>query len=327
MHWWIGNKKSSRNEDPTQDLNSAIENYNQALVIDKNYHPAYKNLMLAHQTMSYWFVEQGKNPTESVTKAIIAGNSSLQIKKQDYFSYLIISDTYLSDIIYNVLSWQDPGEMSKNALSYLDSALKINQEYPITHSLMSQVYYYNATYKLEHGKVSPIEDVQRGLESIDACRRIDRRHARCAATGAQLHAVAALWNEHLKRSPEPSLQEAAALAAAAARFAPKDPDVLLSVADAYAKMVRVRGALRLPVRDEPDEGLARINQALELAPGWPRALAVKGALHAMQALAQSPPRRVRSAQLAEESLTQAFSANPLLKNAYGELLQLVQKLK
>lgn len=74
------------------------------------------------------------------------------------------------------------------------------------------------------------------------------------------------------------------------------------------------------------EGLAATAQALRLAPDWPRALAVQGALQSLAASAErNTEARSSSLRRAAESLQQAFAGNPLLKNVYGAVLAEVEE--
>jgi len=67
-----------------------------------------------------------------------------------------------------------------------------------------------------------------------------------------------------------------------------------------------------------DEGLAAVARALKLTPGFPRALAVEGALLLRKAEGE---RDAAARKVAEEraraSLAQAFAGNPLLERRYG----------
>jgi hypothetical protein len=123
------------------------------------------------------------------------------------------------------------------------------------------------------------------------------------------------------------LERASMLAAEAAEKVPERADLWLLVgqiclqrADALAAAERPE----VPPGPTVEQGLRAVEQALERAPGMPRALAAFGALSLHEARLD-PAREAAALQRARESFSQAFAGNPLLRRRYGEAAAEVER--
>jgi hypothetical protein len=80
-------------------------------------------------------------------------------------------------------------------------------------------------------------------------------------------------------------------------------------------------AHRQPAETEIADGLAVLEQTLNLNPTLAPALAIKGALYLLSArTSPAGPQRKRAAEQAAHALHQALGKNPLLEHQFGGML-------
>jgi hypothetical protein len=123
-----------------------------------------------------------------------------------------------------------------------------------------------------------------------------------------------------------TLSQAVLKAKTARQHAPQDPNVALAVGEVCLRAALVNIQLKQRTADELTEGLAAMEQALKLAPGWSRAQATQGALLLLRARSERGAQKTADARRAQTALAQAIQGNPLLKNMYGDSLREAEAL-
>jgi hypothetical protein len=191
---------------------------------------------------------------------------------------------------------------------------------------LARAYQLLASHERIRG-LDPKASIEAGLRTIATCKRLDPGNAGCQRVEAELVLVQAHGFPQSAKPILPLLEDARRLAVEAMRKAPHRADVCLTVAK-----VCLRLAEGLSAKDEPkdsrnvvvDEGLSAIEQVLRLAPGLPRASALKGALHFHKAQLNTENAQVELAR-AKESLSAALTGNSNLKLEFADIAEEVER--
>ena len=104
---------------------------------------------------------------------------------------------------------------------------------------------------------------------------------------------------------------------------PDEPDAVLSSAEIALQLVHSHASQR--AKRKPSvlvQALGSVDRALQTAPGWPRALAVKGALLSQKSSTETSAVQANAVDAnALEFLHAAVAGNPLLTRKYGKLIE------
>lgn len=304
-----GSARMSKHLDPTEQFNTGIASYQKALAIDNEYYYAHDNLSYIYNNLSSWQIEHGQDPTYSIENAV---QSMQKSKSKTYVSYWNVGSAYVSGAFYDYYSSKNDSKYPKLAIETFGKLFSANENLADAYADFTYAYYVKTLFLLRQ-KAEPTEAIEQGRKAVKKCHQVNNGdHYGCMAAEAMLLSLAG------EAGSSAALDQSLALARSAKQHAEKDPNVLISVGEACLRGAETRGQLGQPGQNELKEGLAAVEQALVLAPGWPRALALHGALLLLRAKQQaSLATRTPLLQEAQEAFAQAMSGNALLKNRFG----------
>ena len=313
------NSKVARNENPAAEVERAVALASKALVLDPGYVFAHNTLATMYGLMGKWQVEHGQDAESHVEKSLSALNEVIKINEK-------ISAPHQNSLIFWIFGamgrlnqGNDPKQHIKHALESFSRLIDIDKNTPYAYQGAAYAYYISSQYELENNR-DPTRAIDAGLSHIRDCYRIQRDFAECQGTEAQLFSVRAAWQEAQKVPAMKTLEQARRLAQQAIQQASGNEELLLIAAEVDYQLAQALWRQDSAPAAAVQEGLAAVSQALSLSKDWPRALAVQGALLALQAETQGAGVRLASSRLAREKLTLAFAGNPLLRRKFGHLL-------
>ena len=181
-------------------------------------------------------------------------------------------------------------------------------------------YLYLSGLKLTDEAFGPT--LRTGLQAVQQCGQVQPgAHHGCMAVEGLLLSLQGQQQAAQRQAPLPTLAKALERARGARAGAPKDSTVLLAVAETCLRLAEIKAGLGQPATSELREGLLSAEQTLKVAAGWPRALAIQGALWVLSARgARLGPEQRATLQRAQAALKAGFAGSPLLKNRYGAAL-------
>ncbi|HLL85034.1 MAG TPA: hypothetical protein VK420_20355, partial [Longimicrobium sp.] len=312
---YSASSRRRRNQDPRALFEKAIATTRMATQIDDQYVNAYSNTAGWLNELAEWQTDHGENPEESVREAVRMADRAIQINKKHPIAYTNSGSALTRIAAYRLDTGEDGREPARQALERFEARLALDPRMLLALTETARTWQLLAAHEHALG-LDPRASLDAGDRAVEACRRVDPASADCKAVDAQLRSARGQW---ARRNGEP----ADALFAQAQRLAREATDKVAGRGDLWLVLAQVSldRAEALPAagrRPGLDEGLAAVARALKLTPGFPRALAVEGALLLRKAEGE---RDAAARKVAEEraraSLAQAFAGNPLLERRYG----------
>jgi tetratricopeptide (TPR) repeat protein len=215
---------------------------------------------------------------------------------------------------------KDGRELGRQAIDRFKAALAIDPNFVYVQHELGRAYHLLASHERALDQ-DPRPSLDEGLRTLAPCYRIEPENPDCKAVEALLRAAQGAWARPEDAASSSSLEQAQGLARAATRKVPERGDLWLllgQVSLERAETLRTSERPKAPQEQIVDEGLHGIEEALTRAPGFPRALAIRGALYLRKAQMQADPTQKTTAlEHARTDLSQAFKGNPLLEHRYG----------
>ncbi|MBK9266773.1 MAG: protein kinase [Polyangiaceae bacterium] len=322
----MGYAKKRRNEDPQELFQKAIETTKKAILIDEQYLIAYNNTALWLTELAEWKANHGENPEDVLRDAVRMTDHILHMNDKHLMAYGNAGRAFAMISSYRTETNEDGTESARRATERFKGLLSIDRTDVLAHIELARAYRLLAGHERIHG-ADPSSSINEGLRTLGTCRRIAVGNADCKVVEAEIRIEQAEWAESKQEVSSPLLEQARQLVAEATQQYPNRGDFWLNLAHIRLRQVAASRTSVEP-NDSPnvivDDGLRAIDQALKLAPGLPRALAVRGALNFHKAQIDSAHEKSALGQ-AKASLSKAFEGNPLLKRRYGEIANEVER--
>lgn len=312
-----GDDRLLRREDPTQPYQAAIKAFTEAVALDGEYQFGYTNLAMTYASLARHAIEHGADPSPYLEKLTASARRTLSLNGKSIDAHLAFVLGYTLRSLYDLESSGDVEKSAAMAQSYIDKLVKLQQDLPMAYERLGFTYYVLARQHLNQA-TDPTEALQKGLEALGTCDKLRRgQDGLCSSLTAKLLSLQAQQLRQQGKAVSKLLERSLAMAQQAASVAPTDTDALLLAAEASWQAAAVGQSLGRSMAPQLQAGLAAVEQTLAIAPSWPRALAIKGALYVSQARS-STSESARQAALgqARPLLSQALAGNPLLRNAY-----------
>ena len=313
-----GDGAQQRNEDPEAWYTRAIDATRKATEIDEQYAIAHNNVSVYLNLLAEWRADHGQDPEETVSKAVEAAGRAIAINPRQPLALGNAGRAYAISASYRLDAGRDGRDQALLAVDRLKASLAIDPSYVYYLRELSRAHALLGRHQRTLG-LDPKESLDAGLGAIERCYRVEPGNAECAAMEAEILA------EQARTSDKPSsatLERAQKLASEAVHKLPDRADLWIVLGQICLQRAEALLSSQEP-RAKPvvDEGLRAIEKALAKSPGFPRALAVQGALLVRRAQLQTEPGEKSAAiERAKETLSKAFAANPLLRRRYGAAL-------
>lgn len=309
----------NRNQDPSEQIEKSISLAAQATSIDAGYVFAYNTILVAYLLRTRWEVEHGRDPAALLPEIAAVGTSMLRINGKYGFVHGNLGEIYYHNAVHQADRQHDPLPMMNLSLRHLASMLEINGNLPLAYASVAFEYSFLAKKSLSV-RQDPAGAIGSGMAALTKCYQIQPRFPQCQVAQAQLLAARAeLLRQHGK--PFLSVLKAAhALAQQAAAQVPDSEELLLPYAQLSSQLAAALGQAGGRPATQIAQGLSAIEHALQIAAGWPRALAERGSLLLLRAkLTETGAQQQDCLRAASTAFSQAFTGNPLLKSQFGEL--------
>ncbi len=318
---FFGDMRRRQNKDPQEWYQRAIDAIKKACQIDDQYVIAYNNTSAWLNELASWRAEHGEDPEKVAVESVQIADRAIEINRRQ------------------PLPWGNAGMALETVASYRLDAGKDGREpaLPRRRSPQERARHRPEVRRLPAGARARVHPARRepagsGPGSSPEPRRgapgalgvLPRRagQRRLQGRGGPAPRGAGRLGRQRDQPFLEPLERAQKMAAEAAQKVPDRADLWLVLGE--ISLQRAEALLATPHPPAPpgpvvDEGLRGLERALEKAPGLPRALAIQGALLLRRAQIEADPARKKATlDRGRESLSQAFSANPLLERRYGE---------
>ncbi len=317
----IGKKR--RNEDPRETFEKAIVATRKAFMLDEGYILAYNNTALWLTELAEWQLEHGENPEASLQEAVELTARVTKMNRNYPLAYgnaglaLAMIARYRADVN------ADGRDASRAAVNQFKSLLAIDSEDVLGYIELGRAYRMSALQERMHGG-NPEQAIADGTRAIEACRRINPANAECMYVEALLRLEQASWAEQNRRAFGPILEDARKLVAGASKELPNRADIRLTWALVCLRETETHEGGDEKRRTIIDEGLESIERTLALAPGLPRAFAIRGALHFHRAHGDDVDKQ-RELSMAKADFARAFDGNANLKPTYASVAAKIER--
>jgi eukaryotic-like serine/threonine-protein kinase len=321
----LGIDKKRKNESPQDTLQKAVETTKIAFRMDPQYLIAFNNVAIWLNELAEWQVEHGENPEKTIAQAIEMAERAIELNKRHPLAYGNSGMSHLLVTAHHIDTATDGREHARSAIESFESLLSIDANILPAQRYLARAYFLLATLERIQG-VSSEKSLAAGQRVVEQCHRIDAGNAYCKIVDAELQAEQAEWARRSNQPFLPILERARALALDGARKLPNRGDFWLIVARLclqHVDALRAKAESTDSVKPIIEEGLHAVDEAIRVAPGVPRAGAIRGALlfHRAQI---DPAAGKTNLEQAKESLLQAFRQNANLKRSYGELAEKIE---
>jgi serine/threonine-protein kinase len=310
-----GNSKKKQNADPREFYKRATDIIKKAIALDDHYLLAYSNAAANLESLAEWQAEHGEDPQVNALAAIEMADRALQINKQQPLAYGNSGGAFGLVAEYRLDAGLDGREAARKAIDRFRSLLAIDPNFLGPMADLARSYLRLASHE-RRLKIDPQPDLEKGLDVLGACYRLEPGNVECLAVEAQLRAEQVEWARQQGAPPATGFEKARRLAREATQKARDRGDLWMALGQIclqYADALRAgqrSSAKRAPV---VEEGLRAVERSLQLAPGLPRALALKGALYLRSAeLVRDPEKKKALLTRAQEARARGGKANPLL---------------
>ena len=315
-------QRQQRNHDPLPLIQQAAERAEQALTIDPNYIYALNTIALANVRACTWDMEHGRDPTIWVARGVDAAQRALRINPRYSFAYGNIGTLYMNLALYELLAGRDVGQSHRLGIEAWQKMAEITGSSAESSSYIGTIHWFSALQLAEQQK-DPTAAISAGQQAIASCVTPPNADPYCQDVRARLLALQAAGQNRSGTTSDDLLERAYQESRQVLVAIPDEPDALLSSAEIALQLVHSHASQR--AKRKPSvlvQALGSADRALQTAPGWPRALAVKGALLSQKSSTETSAVQANTVDAnALEFLHAAVAGNPLLTRKYGKLIE------
>ncbi len=323
-----GISKKRRNEDPRVPFEQAIQATRKAFALDEGYLIAYNNLSLWLTELAEWKVNHGDNPEADLNEAVRMTDRALKINPNHPPAYGNAGLALNMIAAYRMDVRQDGRGAAKQALERFQRLLEIDSTDVRAYLELGRSYRWLASHQRMYGD-DPQPSIRNGINALANCLRFDPGNAECKSVKADLSLEQAEWLLQRHESAERFVEEALREAREAMSAYPNRADFCYNMAAISLRTVEIMGTERKIDAARTlivDQALDSVGRSLTFAPGFPRALAIQGALQ-FRKYQHEPLLHKLELQQARDRLSRALEANSNLTHDYGALQkQVAQKL-
>ncbi len=270
-------------------------------------------------------MEHGEDPGPWVTRGVDAAQRAIGINTKYSFAYGNIATIYMNRALYELMAGRDIQASHRRAIDAFQKMAEIGGPSAEISSYLAITHSFLARQRVERQE-DPSAAIAAGLKSLDGCLTPPNVDPYCQDARARLLANQAEWNGRSGDDATTHWAQAYDESRRVLLAIPSEPDALLSSSEIALKWLEQPQLSPAKQRELLAQALDSIDRALKAAPGWPRALAVKGALLSIQSHREGNAARRGSLHTqAQECLRAALTGNPLLKRKYGSVLEEVER--
>ncbi|MDI3281955.1 serine/threonine-protein kinase [Polyangium sp. 15x6] len=316
---YSGASKKRRNEECKALLERAIDMTRKATELDERYVIGHNNTAVWLTELSQWQSDHGQNPESSVEAAVQAAERAIQINQQNPLAHVNAGLATMNLASYRLDAGKDGRKLGQEAIDRFKAALAIDPNFVYVQHELARAHHLLASHQRAQGE-DPRPSLDAGLRTLEPCYRIEPENPDCKAVEALLRTAQGGWASKEDASSLASFEQAELRAREATQKVPERGELWLLLGEVCldrAEALLASERPKVPPGPVVDEGLRSIEQALKLAPGMPRALAIEGALSLAKARID-PAQEKASLERAKASLARAFAGNPLLEGRYGK---------
>ena len=316
---YSGASKKRHNEECKDLLERAIDTTRKATLLDERYVIGHNNTAVWLTELAQWQSDHGQNPESSVQEAIQAAERAIQINQQNPLAHVNAGLATMNLASYRLDAGKDGRQLGQEAIDRFKAALTIDPNFVYVQHTLARAHHLLASHQQAQGEDSR-PSLDAGLRALEPCYRIEPENPDCKAVEALLRTAQGAWASKQDASSLASFEQAQFRAREATQKVPERGELWLLLGEVCldrAEALLASERPKVPPVAVVDEGLRGIEQALKLAPGLPRALAIEGALYLAKARLE-PAQEKNSLERAQASLARAFAGNPLLDGRYGK---------
>jgi len=315
----------SHNEAPHEILRRQMEMTRRAIEIDPDYLFAWINLSVANINLARWQMEHGVSPETAAADGLKSIQMALNINKTLAPLYGNIGFLYLTIAKHEIDKLSQDKTASQLAIDRYLTGIKLGASDADAYRSLASAYHGMAMHEVL-GNQDPSDAMKSGLAAVDECYKKQPQHVECQASQAQLLMVLADWQRKQGRPFLATVMQAHGLAQRAAAQGQDNEEVLLIFGEACLQRASAQSGRQPDSAKAVQQGIAALDRALGLVVGWPRALALRGALLVLRGRLEAGVERQQSFEQARRAMAEAFAGNPLLKGRFGTWAEEAERL-
>lgn len=288
----LGLAELDRGRDPTALLAEAVARTSEAIELVPGTVSYPNNLGIAHQGLLRWEVrERGGDGLAHAERAVDAFRLALAADPGSIGPRQWLATVYTELGEGERLSGRDPSWAVAEARRIHDEAMTRNPKDAYGRALMADAHLVEARWS---GRAEPLAAARR---EVGASLEFAPGNASALLTLAEVELVSAAAARAAGRSPLPALDEAGASLSRLLRESALFGIVWCRSAQVALEKGRLPGRGRADALRDARAGLSAAARALDASPCWPRALALSGELHLLEAglLPEGPARELANA--------------------------------
>lgn len=318
-------QRQQLNQSPLDLIQQSVQLAEKALALDPSYIYALNTVTAASLRACTWQMEHGQHPGLWAARGVSAAERALSLNRNYGFAYGNIGSIYMNLALYELMAGTDLMESHRLAVDAWQTMAKIRGPSAEISSFLGILHSFSALQKIER-QIDPSAAIVDGMQTISGCVTPPGVDSYCQDVQARLHALQADWQQRKGIPAGALLTQAYDESRRVLRTIPDEPDALLSNAEIALQVLRSRALSGRKQQQLFAEASQSLDRALLAAPGWPRALAVQGALLATQSHQEATLATKQTLERkAQECLRLALAGNPLLKRKYGAMLEDVER--
>lgn len=306
-------------KDPLSSLDTAKTCYETALDLNPDMVIAENNMAVALEEQGLNRVGHGEDPQGLYQAATQRIEIVLRAQPKLVSAWVNLGRILREQAEYEIAGGKDPQSSAIRAIESLDRALALDPDDPTTCDEKAAVLLVSARDEMNR-KLSPLPRIGRARDLLTKALAVDPKMTSALQHVCVATMTAAEWRAGRGVAVEAELDEARRAIDAAIAGNPRD-----AVSDMIAArlcLLRVRVGPVSERGKEIDRGLEFAEKAFALNGQLAEAIALKGALRWLAAIAeQEPGRRSEAARASVEMLGTAIRLNPLLEREFGPILE------
>lgn len=312
--------------DPRPTVAAGAELLREAFQLKPTYVYPYVNMADLYATQAWYEVALGMDPRASSDRAVEACQQAIQRMPGFYGSFDSICRAQLAAAQYELMSGISAQVTLDRAVENCTKALEFNPADLESHQNMSIARRMIVLHRLERG-LDAADSLADARAAVRKALEINASAPPILVLQGQIEVVTARLATKATEEPAEILRAAGILLKRALQQGAASAELFETMAEIHLLQAEWRARRRRPLEQHVAQGLAMVEEALQVNPRAARAEALSGALHLVKARNEGGRAgRQDAARRARGALEKAIQNNPLLRREFGPLLVEVERL-
>jgi eukaryotic-like serine/threonine-protein kinase len=316
----LADYQAARGIDPRVELRRTVEHGERALRRTPNAFHVRNEVGTAWFTLAMYELGIGQDPRAAIERAMPIYREVMRTQPTLDFGWVNACGVLQTRAEYETRTGGDPRPSLDEAVRYCQKAIDLNPNYAGSHLNLGCAHFDRAVYEVERG-LDPSGSIDKAHAALQAAIAVDKDYGMGWRYIAENQLLAARHAMAQRKAPDAAFGTARSALDRAASINPKDSDVWRASAEWYRHRAEWRLGKKQSIEDDVRSGLAAADKALLINPQLGPAAAIKGALYALGARAETDAaRRATARNRARAAFRDALRLNPLVDHDHHELI-------